>query len=166
MITVDTYKQLKALPIHAEGEIAYVVKEDQKYQYSEESGWQVYKAEENILSMKLYDMNKQIIAQMPNMTKEDIISIINEYHAAMKNSFYMLMFKEISYFTMFYVNQVDESYETLAQEVINCGNDWGTIKSAHIVEDGSAIEVWIELPNKEITVGYFFSYNEGVIECR
>lgn len=166
MITVNTYKQLKALPIHTEGEIAYVVKEDQKYQYTEEAGWQVYKAEESILSMKLYDMNKQIISQMPNMSKEDIISIINEYHKTMKNSFYMLMFKELSYFTMFYKNQVDESYATLAEEVINCGNDWGTIKSAHIIEDGSAVEIWIQLPNNEMTVGYFFSYNEGVIECR
>ena len=45
-----------------------------------------------------------------NMSKEDIISIINEYHETMKNSFYMLMFKELSYFTMFYKNQVDVKY--------------------------------------------------------
>jgi hypothetical protein len=86
---------------HTEGEIAYVTKEDQKYQYTEEKGWQVYKAP-SVAEMSLYDLNKQIISQMPDIEDfTEAYETIDQYHKDMNNKYYMLLIKDLNYYTIF-----------------------------------------------------------------
>lgn len=165
MITVDTYKMLKALPHHIEGEIAYVTKEEQKYQYTEEKGWQVYEAP-SVAEMSLYDLNKQIISQIPDIEDfTEAYEIIDQYHKDMNNKYYMLLIKDLNYYTIFSIGE-DKSAPHFSENVVLCLKDWGPVKSISMSEDNSAVECWINKSNSEIMVGYLFAYDGGVLECR
>lgn len=165
MITVDTYKMLKALPNHTEGEIAYVTKEEQKYQYTEENGWQVYKAPA-VAEMSLYDLNKQIMSQMPDIEDfTEAYKTINQYHKDTNNKYYMLLIKDLNYYTIFSIVE-NQSVHNFAENVILCLKDWGPVKSITMNEDNSAIECWINKSNNEVVVGYLFGYDGGIIECQ
>lgn len=167
MITVDTYKMLKALPNHTEGEIAYVTKEEQKYQYTEENGWQVYKAPEVTTGMSLYDLNKQIISQLPNMEDfEEAKQIITDYHNNMSNKYYMLLFRELNYFTLFNINPYDEIELVFEDEVIECLKNLGNIKSITMCDSEGSVECWVTTADDNTVVGYLFGYDGGVIECQ
>ena len=165
MITVDTYKMLKALPNHTEGEIAYVTKEEQKYQYTEEKGWQVYKAPA-VAEMSLYDLNKQIISQMPDIEDfTEAYETIDNYHKDMKNKYYMLLIKDLSYYTIFSIGE-DQSAPRFSENVVLCLKDWGPVKSITMSEDNSAVECWVTTYDNNTVVGYLFAYDGGVLECR
>ena len=164
MIEVETYKILKSLPNHEEGEIAYITKEDQKYQYTEEKGWQVYKAP-SVAEMNLYDLNKSLISQLPDLEDfEEARQLITGYHVNENQSYYMLLFRDLNYYTIFHVNSKDE-HPTFENEVLECIKELGTVKSITKCESGGSIECWIQR-DEEVTVGYLFGYDGGVIECQ
>lgn len=165
MITVDTYKILKALPNHEEGEIAYVTKEEQKYQYTKESGWQVYKAPA-VAEMSLYDLNKQIVSQMPEIEDfTEAYETIDKYHKYIRNKYYMLLIKDLNYYTIFNISE-NQAMPRFSENVILCLKDWGKIKSITASEDDSAIECWVTTYDNNTVVGYLFGYDGGVLECR
>ena len=166
MLTVDTYKMLKALPNHTEGEIAYVTKEEQTYQYTE-NGWQVIPKPKGGLNMSLYDINKQIMAQQPNMEDfESSFKLLTDFHTSKGNKYYMLLFKDLNYYTIFHTND-DKTLLMFEIEVINCLRDtFKNVKSITENFDGEAIECWIETFDGEVVVGYLFGYDGGVIECQ
>ena len=71
----------------------------------------------------------------------------------------MLYGKEISYFTLFKVN--DE--EALATILLECINNIGPVKAIDLTEAKDALEVWV-LSNNEPTCLYFFPYDMGLVE--
>ena len=118
------------------------------------------------LQMNLYDLNKQIIAQMPALDEEGIeysLMTIMAYIKNTKNQFYMLLCKDINYYTIFNISTaITEPYA--CEEVIACAREWGVIKSVEIT-DNNAVEIWVQDEDNEARVMYLFPYDAGVIEC-
>ena len=119
------------------------------------------------IQMKLYDLNKQIISQMADLTNEDLKdskNIITEYLQKQGNKFYMLLCRDINYYTLFKTS-TEAKLPAAASEVLECAKTIGTIKSVDI-NDNNAIEIWVHAENSEPLAMYLFPYDLGVIECR
>ena len=119
------------------------------------------------LEMNMYEMNKQFISQLANLSDEDLENsreLIRNYFKEQANEYYMLLCKDISYYTLFHIN--DKFTEpTAADEVIECVKCIGTVKAIDLTEGESAIEIWVQEDSKDPMVMYLFTYDTGVIEC-
>ena len=118
--------------------------------------------------MSLYDMNKQLISQLPAM--EDIYKqkeILSNFRKANDNGHYMLLCLEHNYFTLFEQPIVaDKDYENLdyfENLVLDCVSDIGIIHDMMLTEDQGAIELWVMTPIEEVAVMYLFPYDAGVV---
>lgn len=125
-------------------------------------GWNTVKTENSGINMGLYEMNKQIISQLPKLTEAELFDrdlLINTLHAKFNNEFYMLYGKEISYFTLF---RIFDSIR-FGNEVIDCLNNVGDIKAIDFTEAQDAIEIWIQDEDGP-TCLYLFPYDSGVVQ--
>ena len=130
-----------------------------KYMIWHDGGWNEIKMEGSGINMGLYDMNKQIISQLPiledfDKAMDDIWTLYETYH----NKYFMLYGKEISYFTLFRI--FDSTY--FGNEVIDCLNNVGDIKAIDFTEAQDAIEIWIQDEDGP-TCLYLFPYDSGVV---
>lgn len=117
------------------------------------------------IQMNLYDLNKQIISQLADFNEEDLKNskeIITEYLQKQGNKFYMLLCRDINYYTLFNIS-TGSNLPAAADEVIECAKTIGTIKSVD-TNDNGAIEIWAQ-GEEESLVMYLFPYDLGVIEC-
>ena len=135
-----------------------------KYMIWHDGSWNEIKMENGGINMGLYDMNKQIISQLPYMedfekAMDDIWTLYETYH----NKYFMLYGKEISYFTVFQCGAYVDT--KMSNEFVECLRELGEIKSIELTSDGGAIEVWICQENQEATVLYFFPYDRAIIRC-
>lgn len=143
-----------------EGEI--VQTEDGKVMIYQNGEYKEIKVEGSNLELGLYELNKQVISQLPSLTDKELdkkIDTINICHEKCVNNFYMLYGKEISYFTLF---KVDEPIH-FAKTVLDCLNEIGEIKAIDPTEDGLAIEIWVQPTDKEPTCLYLFPYDNGLV---
>lgn len=114
--------------------------------------------------MTLYELNQQAYKKAPYLTPEEIAEkkkLLTDFFN--RDSAFMLLCKEISYYTVF----LDRTAEQLlppkfCDEVIDCVQNLGSIKSIEL--DGH-IEIWVEIED-EMHAMLLFPYSEGVIECR
>lgn len=150
-----------------EGEICEVVTENNKhykYKIYHEGEWKDIEMKDSGIEMGLYDMNKQIIAQLPTIEKENIqekIDMINEFAVNNKNFYYMLYGKEISYFTLFKRAPYYEE-DRIGEVMIECLDSIGDIKAIDYTEAQDAIEVWV-VNEDGPTCLYLFPYDSGVV---
>ena len=122
--------------------------------------WAKIKMEDSGLNIGLYDINKQIIAQLPELNNfEDKKVLFNTLHEKWKNFHYMLYGKEISYFTLFEIE--DSTY--FGDNVIDCLKNIGAIKAIDLTEFKDALEIWVETET-EVTCLYLFPYDNGVVQ--
>lgn len=146
-----------------EGEVVYNTNETNKGCFVYHDGaWNKITTEGSNMSMGLYDMNKQIIAQLPTLTEDELKEkkySIDALGAKYNNEYYMLYGKEISYFTLFKI--VEPQY--LSYEVIECLKNVGEIKAIDLTEDKDAIEAWV-MADGEATCLYLFPYDLGVVQ--
>lgn len=118
-------------------------------------------------SMNLYDLNKNIMQNIPKEaipTEEQVKKEINNFVAAVGSNYYMLLGNEIKYYTIFEKTNSEDLLEGsagLAQEVIWCLCDLGEILSCS--QEPGAIEFWVRDANDEPQVLYFFDYSAGII---
>lgn len=123
------------------------------------------------LNMSLYDLNKSVVKQLPDYTKEQIdeaARIIDKFiqDTTPNDKFYMLLGREVNYYTVFMREPIRELDETVGEAVMSCLEYFTpSIKSVEVSAEGNAVEVWI-MNGDEPTVMYFFTYNEGVVICR
>ena len=116
--------------------------------------------EDSGLNIGLYDINKQIIAQLPELNNfEDKKNLFSTLHAKWNNFYYMLYGKEISYFTLFKIE--DSTY--FGDNVIDCLKNIGAIKAIDLTEFKDALEIWVETET-EVTCLYLFPYDNGVVQ--
>ena len=133
-------------------------------------GWVPHKEEAvNTLNtgLSLYDINKQLVEKLPDYTDEDIenaTSLIDEFVKELNSEFYMLLNKDINYYTIFNISDVI-SEPICSEEIMACVKELGTIKSVGRTEDEQAIEIWIK-QDDNISVMYLFDYSGGVIQCK
>ena len=142
-----------------EGEI--IQNPDGEYLIWKDGNWNKINVEGSNISMGLYDMNKQIIAQLPTLTTNDLLEklpLVEELHNKYNNEYYMLYGKEISYFTLFKLKEI----ESFPHEAIDCLQNIGPIKAIDLTEDKDAIEAWV-MADDEATCLYLFPYDMGVV---
>ena len=123
------------------------------------------------LQMNIYDINKQVISQMPCLTIEELEekadTLITEYQNEQKASYYMMLCNELRYYTLFHIDEFDggSQLSCFSNEVLSCLISFtDNIKSIEITDDKTAIEIWIT-KDEETYVMYLFNYDTGVIEC-
>ena len=78
-----------------EGEI--VQNPEGKYLIWKDNQWNIINMESSGIDLSLYDMNKQIIAQLPDLTDWDRVeALLNDFYNLHHNTYYMMYGKEIS----------------------------------------------------------------------
>ena len=140
-----------------EGEI--IQTPEGKFMAWHDDTWNEVKIEGGGINMGLYDMNKQIISQLPYM--EDFskaLENIRTLHGTYWNKYYMIYGKEISYFTLFEII----GYNDFGNDVIDCCTNIGPIKAMDLTEAGDAIEIWVEVEDGP-TCLYLFPYDSGIV---
>lgn len=162
---VATKAELADMPI-IPGQILYIQDEEKIYTYSEDGVLIPMEVASNI-EMTAYDINKQIMIQLPRLTPEEIEetkSLFAEYNQNEGQEYFMLLCHELRYYTLFRTGcYTDERAEDII--VDECLKNLGDIISIEKSENGYAIEIWIAV-NDEAYVMYYFNYDEGVVECQ
>ena len=149
--------QIKYEPM--DGEVV-VDSTSKKIMVFHDGAWVPMQTDGTGLNLGLYDINKQIIAQLPPMEDfekavESVITLYEKY----KNEYFMLYGKEISYFTLFKI--IDDFW--FSSDVIDCCNNVGVIKAFDLTEAGDAIEIWVENEDGP-TCLYLFPYDNGLVK--
>ena len=169
MLEIQNLKMLKALHNHTDGEIVFVSDEQTMYKYSEEvQDWiPVPKNTPLDTGLTMYDLNKMVIAQTPELNDTEVQKKkleIGDYIKITQNQVYMLLFKDISYYTVFIGNFADR--QPMEQEVIECLQYLGAIKAIEVDTEANMVECWIHQRGEEQPIaGYFFAYDGGTILC-
>lgn len=169
---LDTYTQIMQHKNRLrEGEVAYCKDTNQTFTWHDNQ-WQEIKVnfEGDAIHMSLYELNAQIMEQLPNHTTEqlqDDIKLINEYDQNKYGKYYMLLCSEYNYYTVLvntnsYLNNMD----TLGEAVIDCLNNIGAVRSCDYdnINLKSAVDIWVKIPNKEIYCFHLFKYDEGIVD--
>lgn len=149
-----------------EGQMSYSPETKQIYRFSEKGEWEIVKTEGAGLNLNMYDLNKQIISQLPDLNDEQIdetTNTIQNYLEETDNKFYMLLCRDINYYTLFNIN-TPFSEPKACNEVIACVAELGAVKSIEKNED-NAIEIWVQPKDQDPMVMFLFPYDGGVIEC-
>lgn len=142
-----------------DGEIIQNLEGD--YLIWKDGAWNKINYEGSDINLSLYDMNKQIISQLPPLEDIDAAcKAVNNLYEKTKNEFYMLYGKEISYFTLFRMDKP----EWLFEELSLCLHSVGVIKAMDLTEDESAVEIWVVDDNNEATCLYLFPYDDGLVK--
>lgn len=120
----------------------------------------------------LYDMNCSMMSQLPPLEEDALTTaktgiikeFVDNYSLKQGKVYYMLLCKELSYFTLF--NMTGNHYVNLIEdELIECLKNVGDILDISKNEDGTALECWVKDKEKTTHCFHFFPYDEGVIEC-
>ena len=134
---------------------------DGKYYIWHDDNWHEFKMDNSGVEIGLYDMNKQIIAQLPDLTDWDrVTEVLTNFDIDWNNDYYMLYGKEISYFTVFKIKE----HICFAREAIDIIKNIGSaVKVIDLTEVADAIEVWVMYDN-EPTCLYLFPYDMGIVQ--
>lgn len=163
MIKVETIEILKSLPsTPEEGEQALIEKTHELYEFHN-GEWG--RCGNTTINVSLYEINKQAMAKAPMLTDEvlaDKKRKLKNYIERRKNQYYMLLCKDISYYTLF-VRNCGEG-QPIEEDVIECIKDLGAPLSIEKTED-KVYEIWFK--NEDgVFAAYFFPYDLGVIKCQ
>lgn len=147
------------------------------------------KAKENnspLSSATLYEINQQLIAGMPVLTKEEIqkrAGVIKKYLGENPDEYYLFLNRDVGYFTLFHFKNVDSQHlnsvakNKFVEEFLDLVNDMGDVRVIE-VDNNQALSVWTSLKpasydsldeegKKEADIVhcfYLFPYGRGVIE--
>ena len=120
------------------------------------------------VTMSLYEMNRQLITQLPDYNEEawgGAKEIFAAYLSKHVHNYYMLYGRELNYFTVFN-KQEEGEFDTLFDALKLCLDSVGPVRSFDF--DGeAAIEIWIK-PEiaSAATCLYLFPYDDGVVTFR
>lgn len=155
-------------PYH--GQTVWCSDEDKVYRYDAIEGWQYVPEEQGTqMAMDIYNLNKQIISQLPTLSNDALIEkkiLVRDFILKTNNKYYMLLCRDINYYTLFALDVYKNSDELLENIMFDeCITQClGDIKSIEIAEDGGAIEIWYTT-HDDSYVMYFFPYDAGVVVC-
>lgn len=118
-------------------------------------------------AISLYELNKQIISEFTpydsKKIKEKKKELTKYIESNDKNKYFMLLGKEISYYTLFSKRNKGKDFATA---LIDCLINIGDILdiSEQYESNGKNIEIWVKLKDKdEVTCLFLFPYDEGVV---
>ena len=167
LIRIANLNSLNALQNHEEGEIAWI-EDIEQFRMWRNGEWVVFDPKTDGVNLSLYEVNKQVIAQMPTLSGKDLEEArltLSHYVNGLNHSddYYMLLCYDLRYFTMFARDQKYE--ENIVDAIMDCLSYVGEVKSVEQSTDGQAIEIWI-VSEGEAYVMYFFDYGRGVVLCQ
>lgn len=167
---IDTLKDLKTADKSCQ---VYCKETDAYYIWNGQNDSWVEIDNDATLSFSIYDMNKQIISQLPSLTseevKEKLVGAVSRFDE--KDKAYMLLFKEMDYYTLFisdfiFERRKDTFYysENLSDSIAECLTD--VAQEVKVIDECTMpglLEIWIKNHNDEIVCGYLFPYDRGII---
>lgn len=164
LLKVQTKAELEALQNHEEGEVIFVEEDNQYMIYHGEQWWPVQtRMTEDGLQVNLYELNKQIIAQLPAIEDwTEATDAINTWMAGQDSKYFMLLGREINYYTIFAKQDADAEFGTFFDAIKACLDSIGPV---HVIDADSpenAIEIWIEYQG-EMTCIILFGFDKGVV---
>lgn len=139
--------------------------------------WYVCK-NEGELNLSLYELNKQIISQMPALTSVKVDNIIRKLASKINNDqgFYMLLFNDINYYTLFaaksilnnkhnIINKLD-FVSSFSEGLYDCL--YSIAEEIYAIDEKESeigiFEIWIKpKSSEEVICGYLFPYYEGIL---
>ena len=120
----------------------------------------------------LYDMNKQLMKQMPALNREGVLTAYDGLKAWFQENtgrYYMLLCNERHDYTLFNLDKSGtwkiipkEHTESAANDVMECLTNRGALLAADLQND-STWEFWIR-DYDECFAYYLFPYDQAVIE--
>lgn len=153
--------QIKYTPVDGE-----VIRDSNsgKYYIWNNNEWHRVTVNGSDINMTQYDLSKSVVAQLPECNISAKVSLINDYIDNTKNTYYMIYGKEISYFTILYLNEnsILEA-EDPGEVVIECLSNIGKIRAIELDEDQNVLEMWV-MSNEEPTCIYMYGYDSGMVE--
>lgn len=115
----------------------------------------------------LYDLNKAVVVKEISLTGEKLEekkSLVIDFLKNTKNTYYMLLCNERKDYTVFRLENQEQSLKKLADCLIDeCLLNRGLIKGIDITKLNDAIEIWLSI-EEEAFVFYFFPYDAAIIE--
>lgn len=121
------------------------------------------------VTMSLYDLNKNIISQLPSLGEEDIERIkneINTFDDDNKNLHYMLLCNELHYYTILTGVHIGAAeFSSLGSAIIGLINEMGNEIIAADAFEGR-YEIWLrnkDNSEEEPHVYLLFPYDLGVV---
>lgn len=129
------------------------------------------KKESEVSLGNLYDMNKQIMANEPEIgadvltqKKEEMTKWVNEYF---KQSYFMLLCNERKDYTVFRMRDsvaTIGAVQNMVNDVVECMTNRGTLLSIDLQEAGGW-ELWMKgADDGECSAYYLFPYGAAVLE--
>lgn len=162
MVQVTSLGIMNSLKNCEEGELCYVHNEEKMFKYVNNE-WVEAETPKGEFNMNIYEMNKSIVAQLPDISKKDLEAGKKKINQVASNGkYFMLLCNELKYYTVFNIST--EGVEKIEDVVLDCINCFGaTIKSIDNTPEG-ALEIWIK-KDEEAYAMYFFNYDGGVEIC-
>lgn len=168
----ELLKYMEVMNRFQKGEIAYLTEEDAYLMYDGEQWLEIgtdLEVNNEGAQMTLYDLNKMYFSQLtPKETETELKECeetFNKYHNLVESDRYMLLCKEISYYTIFELNDVAD-FEEFGAGVMECLENVGKILSVDILENEQVAEVWIRLDDDQNVCMYLFNAKEFIVKFR
>lgn len=113
----------------------------------------------------LYDLNKNIMAQMKTMSESKIKDLIADLSLSLgdRYQYYMLLNNELRDYTLFNFYSKNTSCVAFREDLYECLYNRGNILAID-KKDNNTYEIWLRADNGEILCYYFFPYDLGVLE--
>lgn len=148
------------------GQTVYSEADDKVFRFDPVAGWEEIKTNGN-LSLSAYEINKQVISQLPPLSAEELAEkkiLIRDFMINTQNKYFMLLCRDINYYTLFHLDVYENTDERLEDILFaECAMFIGDIKAVDPTDDG-AIEIWVTNETDTYAM-YFFPYDAGVILC-
>ena len=171
-MTSNVLKYLTKQNRFQEGEVVYVT-DTEKFMVYKDAEWipleaQKVKTEGNSqgIQMTAYELNKQLISQMPiptDLTNFD--EIITEFKREAKSSDFMLLCKERSYYTVF--RKTDDSFShfiEFGEAVLTCASDLGDVITVDKMDETNTVEIWVKNKDtQEVDCMVLFESNDFIV---
>lgn len=94
--------------------------------------------------MNLYSFNQMLVGQMPILQDLTGATIkINNFNEDAKSAKYILLCRDINYYTLFERAMWKPDYDNLAEAVLDCAKDIGDIIDVDLTDAGTEIEIWV-----------------------
>jgi len=155
-----------------ENDLIYCTIENCVYFYDDQGARHEIKVPENNefdTGVSMYDINKSAITQTGKPMSEGEIrharAQINWQVRASRNEYYMLLFKDITYYTLFRIDSKKFGmFETTGSAVMECLSDISDKIYSINPTDNYGFEIWVHRNDvDEAMVGYLFPYDRGIV---
>ena len=168
MITVPNKQVLFALPRTPQDNELAVCEDTQQAYVGKNGKWEPMDAKSEI-KVNLYEINKTAMAQMKPLNfkqRLEAVNVIDEFcGGATSDNYYMLLCKDLNYYTIFTVRNNNIGSTPIASTVLKCAENMGQIVSVEKNNDMNSIEIWVKDKNDAYCM-IFFDYTAGVVPVK